>query len=50
MKQVFATAAVAGVSSALSMQEMYNHFVYGGFTYRFREGAVDADSTKVIVA
>jgi len=29
MKQVFATAAVAGVTSALSIRDMYNKFVYG---------------------
>ena len=50
MKQGFATAAVAGVTNALSISDMYNKFVYGGYTYRFREGAVDAASTQVIAS
>ena len=47
MKQVFATAAVAGVTSAFSIREMYNKMVYGG-TYRYRSGVDDPDGSKVI--
>ena len=49
MKQVFSTAAVAGVTSALSLREMFNKTVLGE-TYRFREGTAPSDgsNTKVI--
>ena len=47
MKQVFATAAVAGVSSALSFTEMWNKTLTG-LKYRQREGVIDPNGYKVI--
>jgi len=49
MKQVFAAAAVAGVTSALSVQSMWNKMVYGQ-TYRQRDGVDDPLGYAVIAS
>merc|ERR1719232_955011 len=50
MKQVFATAAMAAVSSArMSMEEMY-HSMLAGQSYRQRDGADDKDSYQVMAS
>jgi hypothetical protein len=49
MKQVFATAAMAAVSSAMSMEEMYQSML-AGQSYRQRDGADDAESYQVLAS
>ena len=50
MKQVFATAAMAAVSSArMSMEEMY-HSMLAGQSYRQRDGADDKESYQVMAS
>ena len=49
MKQVFATAAMAGVTSAWTASDMWNKMIFGGQTYRQRDG-VDDPASYVVVA
>ena len=43
MKQVFATAAIAGATSASSMMDELHKYIMGQ-SYRQRDGADDPDS------
>jgi len=49
MKQVFATAAMAGATSALSMYDEF-HKMMMGQSYRQRDGADDPDSYQVMAS